>query len=49
MTLQCEKCFKNLVECQACHGHAGPGRMTTCSVCNNTGLVCPEHGGFWKR
>ncbi len=43
---KCEKCFRALAECQGCRG----GRSNlTCSKCNNTGRVCMEHGGHWKR
>jgi len=51
--MRCEKCFKPLHECQACHGTGGKGQGffgdLTCSKCNNTGLVCIQHGGFWKK
>lgn len=44
---KCEKCFRQLNDCQGCKG----GRQTTgtCNKCRNTGLVCSEHGGHWKR
>lgn len=43
---KCEKCFRTLAECQGCRG----GRSNlTCSKCNNTGRVCMEHHGHWKR
>ena len=43
---KCQKCFRALAECQGCRG----GRSNlTCSKCDNTGRVCMEHGGFWRR
>lgn len=47
--MQCQKCYKNLQECQACGGRSGPGTGRTCSRCSNSGMLCPSHGGFWKR
>lgn len=46
--LKCEKCFKILQICPACKGKCGTNTIT-CSNCRTTGLVCPEHGGIWKR
>lgn len=44
--MKCEKCFRQLNDCQACRG----GRTNlTCSKCRNTGQVCSDHGGFWKK
>lgn len=47
--MQCQKCFKNLQTCQGCSGRSGVGTGRTCSKCKNTGLVCIDHEGFWKR
>lgn len=44
--MKCEKCFRALNDCQGCNGGRGP---LTCSRCDNTGLVCSQHGGHWKR
>lgn len=48
LMLRCEKHYLPLQKCQACNGQ--PGRSGgTCSVCRNTGQVCPQCGGYWKR
>ena len=39
--LQCQRCFRALTECQTCKGKG-------CNRCTD-GLVCPEHGKFWKK
>ncbi len=48
--MTCKKCFRPLHDCQACNGGRASGFFgkLTCSTCNNTGLQCPQHGGFWK-
>lgn len=38
---KCKKCFKMTYECQTCKGKG-------CSVCANTGRMCPQHGKFWS-
>jgi hypothetical protein len=43
--MECEKCFKELHECQACHGRP----RNNCRTCQSTGMICPTHEGFWKR
>ena len=51
--LKCQKCFRPLANCQACNGTGGKGQGffgdLTCSKCGSTGLVCPDHGAYWKR
>lgn len=39
----CNKCHAHLSPCYVGehHGH-------NCSNCQNTGYVCPTHGGFWQ-
>ena len=50
MTMTCRKCGRPVHDCPACNG----GRLSgffgrlTCRTCNSTGLVCPEHGAYWK-
>lgn len=47
----CEKCHTTLHECQGCQGRPGQsilGDPLSCSKCDE-GLVCSEHGKFWKR
>lgn len=46
--MECTKCHKRLNTCQGCNGRPNAGGRT-CSRCNNTGSVCPDHGGFWSR
>jgi hypothetical protein len=46
--VDCKKCFKRLAECPGCKGRPNAGGRT-CSKCDNTGLVCPDHGGYWSR
>lgn len=43
--MDCKKCFKKLHTCPACGG----SHKHVCTPCNNTGLVCPDHGGFHGR
>lgn len=45
MSLKCEKCFRTLNDCQVCHGKT----RNLCRTCNNTGMVCSDHGGYWKK
>lgn len=45
--MKCNKCGRPLADCQACKGK-GDTRRTTCTKCNHTGQVCPQHGGHWK-
>jgi len=51
MALTCRRCGRPVHDCPACdggrHNYGFFGKLT-CSRCNNTGLVCPEHGGYWK-
>ena len=51
--LKCQKCFRPLVQCQACNGTGGKGQGffgdLSCSKCGSTGLVCPEHGAYWQK
>jgi hypothetical protein len=46
----CKKCGRGLNDCQACKGGRARGiaGKLTCSKCNNTGVVCAQHGGHWK-
>jgi len=50
MTLICRKCGRPLHDCPACNGGRASGFFgkLSCHKCNNTGLVCPEHDGYWK-
>ena len=51
MPLSCRKCFTTLHKCASCRGGSIRGFLgarLTCSACNNTGLVCARHKGFWK-
>lgn len=47
---QCRYCRKTVHECPACKGVQASGMFgrLTCSTCNSTGQVCPDHGGNWK-
>jgi hypothetical protein len=53
--MKCEKsmCGKNLQLCPVCKGSGGGtggfGNKLNCTTCGNTGLVCPEHGKYWKK
>jgi hypothetical protein len=44
---KCQKCYRPLLDCQACGGNPHKGGLT-CSKCRNTGQVCPTHGGHWR-
>jgi hypothetical protein len=44
--MKCEKCHRDLYICQICKGNQG---SLSCSNCKNSGMVCPEHGGYWRR
>lgn len=46
----CRKCARTLLDCQACNDdrRAGQFDIHTCAECDNTGLVCSEHGGHWR-
>ncbi|SNS00100.1 hypothetical protein SAMN06265355_109262 [Actinomadura mexicana] len=50
---QCQKCYRTLQDCPGCNGgRAGVsplGDRLTCNKCRNTGQVCPEHEGHWKK
>ncbi len=49
--MKCQKCHKQLNDCQACKGgtmRSPLGGKLTCSKCNTTGSVCSTHGGYWK-
>lgn len=49
--MKCKKCGRTLNDCQSCNGGRASGFMgakLNCSKCSNTGLVCSQHGGFWK-
>lgn len=48
MANKCTKCYSVLNKCQACNGK-GARQMSTCNKCRNTGVVCVQHGGFWKN
>ena len=50
-TMDCKKCHRPLHDCPACNGGRASGMFgkLTCSKCNNTGLVCAEHGGHHGR
>lgn len=41
---KCRKDNRPLVNCPVCKGRAG----RTHRECNNTGQLCPVHGGYWK-
>jgi hypothetical protein len=52
---KCEKnmCDKELQTCPSCKGKGTTtntfGATVHCSTCGDTGLVCPDHGRYWKR
>ncbi len=49
--MNCHKCGNHLNDCPSCKGSGGGSGMfgsLTCSKCNNTGLVCSKHEGYWK-
>lgn len=48
--MQCKKCGRTLDDCPACNGGRGSGHFVIlrCSRCDNTGLVCVRHAGFWR-
>lgn len=49
--MKCKRCGRTLNDCQSCNGGRASGFMGSklnCSKCNNTGLVCSQHGGYWK-
>jgi hypothetical protein len=49
--MKCTKCQRPLQDCQSCNGGratGGFGNQLTCSKCDSTGQVCPQHGGHWK-
>ncbi|MBB4740325.1 DnaJ-class molecular chaperone [Actinoplanes octamycinicus] len=50
--MDCQKCHKRLHTCSSCKGQTSRsllGDRLTCSTCQSTGSVCPDHGGHWKR
>ena len=50
--MQCEKCYRELRECEDCKGQTRTsllGHALTCSTCNSTGSLCDEHKGHWQR
>lgn len=45
------KCGKILATCQGCGGKQRKsflGDLLHCGKCNDTGLVCPDHGAHWN-
>ena len=50
--MKCEKDGAPLQTCNVCKGQTKTsflGDRLSCKACNNTGFVCPNHGGNWKR
>ncbi|MBE1457428.1 hypothetical protein H4W79_001642 [Nocardiopsis terrae] len=48
--MECRKCNRPTHDCSGCNGGRASdfGNRLTCSKCDNTGRVCPVHGGHWK-
>ena len=49
--MECSKCHSNLRECGDCDGQTRKsvgGWNLTCSTCNSTGWLCPQHDGHWE-
>jgi len=52
---KCEKsmCGKQLYTCPDCKGRGvtagGFGNPVHCSICGDTGQLCPDRGKYWKR
>jgi hypothetical protein len=47
--MKCNKCHRQLHDCQSCKGQGGGNGIfgkINCSKCNG-GLVCPTHGKHW--
>jgi DnaJ-class molecular chaperone len=55
--MTCEKCGLPLKDCPDCKGTGGQTAKggggffgdLTCSTCNSTGKLCPEHGKYWQK
>lgn len=45
--MQCSKCGRSLVDCPRCNTDGAQFEVGACQACDNSGLVCPEHGGAW--
>lgn len=45
--MECRLCGALLVDCPDCNDDELQFRAVICGTCNNTGLVCPIHGGEW--
>jgi hypothetical protein len=46
---KCRKCSKSVISCGICRGSGKvSGMFGSCTKCDGTGYVCPDHGKHWK-